>query len=267
MKVEYSEADRRPQKRRRRRHSKLKRIAVAIFSILLVLGFAVALMVTVFFNVTSVKVIGSSIYSSEDIIFASGIVNGDNLLRMSADKIEARIVKNLPYIKEAKIIKSFPDSVGIRVEPVEERYSIVTDSATYIADDNFKVLRVATQTDNDLTRVRGIKSESFTEGLAVNFADKQQRDVFNDILAICSEKGLNITYINIENLVDIVFAIDNKVLVKLGTYSNLAEKMTHLTSVLTTIDKEASLSISLKDYSVINKEAITKYEDISNYIK
>ena len=111
MKVEYSEANRRPQKRRRRRHSKLKKIAVAIISILLVLGIAVVLMVSVFFNVTSVNVIGRSIYSSEDIIFASGIVNGDNLFRLSADDIEARIVKSLPYIKEAEIIKSFPNSV------------------------------------------------------------------------------------------------------------------------------------------------------------
>ncbi len=268
MKVEYSDAERRPvKKRRKKKRSKIKRIITALISILLVLGMAVALMLTVFFNVSSIKVIGSSIYSSEEIIIASGIMSGDNLLRMPSEKIEARIVKALPYIKEAEIIKSFPNTVGIRVEPAEEKVLLIGDNVNYVADENFKILRTVGDQIQDLIRIKGIKTDSFDVGTKVNFTDKQQRDILNDISVICREKGLNLTYINVENLVNISFAIDDKKLVKLGTYSGLSDKMTHLKETLQKIDPSISASISLKAYSSTKKEAIVKYEDIADFIK
>ncbi len=268
MKVEYSDAERRPvKKRRKKKRSKIKRIITAVISILLVLGVAVALMLTVFFNVSSIKVIGSSIYSSEDIIYASGIMSGDNLLRMSSDKIEARIVKALPYIKEAEIIKSFPNTVGIRVEPAEEKILLIGDNVNYVADENYKILRTVDTQIQDLIRIKGIKTDSFDVGGKVNFTDKQQRDVLKDISEICKEKGFNLTYINVENLVDISFAIEDRRLVKLGSYSGLSGKITHLKETLQKIDPSISASISLKEYSSTKKEAIVKYEDIADFIK
>jgi hypothetical protein len=83
-------------------------------------------------------------------------------------------------------------------------------------------------------------------------------------LTICEEKGLNLTYINIENLVDITFAIDDKKLVKIGTYSSLSDKMLHLKETLHKMDPDVTASI---DYSINKKEAIVKYEDIADFIK
>lgn len=268
MKVEYSDAERRPvNRKRKKKRSKVKRIITAVLSILIVLGVAVGLMLTVFFNVSSIKVIGSSIYSTEEIIYASGIMKGNNLLRLPTEKIEARIVKALPYIKEAEIIKSFPDTVGIRVEPAEEKILIIGDNVSFVADENYKILRTASAPIEGLVRIKGIKTETFEEGTRINFADKQQRDVLKDISAICNEKGFNLTYINVENLVDISFAIDDTRLVKLGTYSGLSDKMMHLEATLIRLDPSVSVSISLKEYSASKKEAIVKYEDIADFIK
>ncbi len=267
MKVEYTEGERRPTRKKRKKHSKIKRIIIAVLSILFVLAAVIVLMITVFFNVSSVKVIGSSIYSTEDIIYASGIMNGDNLLRMPSAEIKARIVKALPYIKEAEIIKSFPDAVGIRVEPATEKYLILNDGVNYVADSDFKILRSVTEFNSETVRVKGITAEGFYEGQELQFSDKQQKDVFNDIMSICTEKGLNVTFVNIEKLVDINFAIDDRILVKLGTYSDLSEKLTHLQYMLQSVDTKASASISLKEYSTDNKESVLKYEEIAEFIK
>lgn len=268
MKVEYSDTERRPtNKKRKKKRSKFKRIIAAILSILIVLGVAVGLMLTVFFNVSSIKVIGSSIYSTEEIIYASGIMNGNNLLRLPSDKIEARIVKALPYIKEAEIIKSFPNTVGIRVEPTEEKILIIGENVNYAADESFKLLRTVETPPEGLIRIKGIKTEKTEEGSKIVFSDKQQRDVLKDIWEICDEKGFNLTYINVENLVDISFAIDDTRLVKLGTYSGLSDKMMHLEATLPRLDPSISVSISLKEYSQSKKEAIVKYEDIADFIK
>lgn len=265
MKVEYSDAERRPvKKKRKKKHSKINGIIMAIISILLVLGLAVTLMCTVLFNVSSVEVIGSSVYSSEQVINVSGIMNGDNLFLMPSKKIEAQIIKSLPYIKEAEIIKSFPNSVSIRVEPVEEKFIFINDTEKYVIDNDYKVLRTVNDYTDGLIRIKGVKTEAFYEGVKVEFTDKQQRDVLSDILTICEEKGLNLTYINIENLVDISFAIDDKKLVKIGTYSSLSDKMLHLKESLHKMDPDIEASI---DYSINKKEAIVKYEDIADFIK
>ena len=103
MNVEYSETKRRPQKKKRRRLSKVGKIVVASGSILLVVAITVTLMLTVLFNVSAVKVVGSSIYSFDEIVYASGVMNGDNLFRLPSDEIESRIETALPYVKKPKL--------------------------------------------------------------------------------------------------------------------------------------------------------------------
>ncbi len=267
MKVEYFEKKSKPIKKMKKRNSRLRAIIIAVLLITLILAVSLVLLITVLFKVDTVKVRGSSIYSSDEIIYASGIMNGDNLFIMSKSDIEARIVKSLPYIKEAEIIKLFPNTVSIRVEPVSEKYCILTDTDNFIADESFKILKNSTENQDNLLKIRGIKTENLAQGVKLKFSDKQQRDILNDIMSIAASKGFNLSYINISSLVDISFAIDNRVLVYLGTYSNLSEKMTHLASMYPSVDQEASASISLKDYSADKKEAILKYEDISEYIK
>lgn len=267
MKVEYSENERRPIKKKRKKHSKLKGIIIAVASILSVLGVTVVLMFTVFFKVSSVKVIGSSIYSSDEIIYASGIMTGDNILSMSSDDIEARIVEALPYISTAEIVKSLPDTVGIKVTPNEEKVTVLTDIANYVTDKNYKVLRTVAEADESLVRIRGISAKEFTVGKEIVFEDPQQQDIIKNIVSICEEKALNVTYINISNLVDISFAVDNSLLVKLGSYSEMGQKIAHLKAMYPSIDTNVPASVSLKDYTITNKEAILKYEEIADFIK
>ena len=265
MKVEYSETKRRPQKKKKRRLSKIGKIIIATASILLVVAITVTLMLTVFFNVSAMKVIGSSVYSYDEIIYASGIMNGDNLMRLPSDDIEARIEKALPYVKKAEIIKSYPSTVGIKITPATESVLIETENGIYTADSDYKVLRSVLERPNDLLRIKGIKTDSVKVGDTVKFADKQQKKILNEILSICSEKGFSVQFVNITSLVDIGFLIDSRIYVKLGSYNDLGKKMTHLAESIKDFDKTATASISLENWSLSSKESTMKYEDISKY--
>lgn len=265
MKVEYSETKRRPQKKKRRKLSKIGKIIIAMVSILVVVAITVMLMLTVFFNVSAVKVVGSSIYSYDEIIYASGIMNGDNLMRLPSDDIEARVERALPYVKKAEIIKSFPNTVGIKVTPATESVLLETESGIYTADSDYKVLRSATDRPEGLLRIKGIKADSLKAGNLVKFSDKQQKKILKDILDICSEQGFSVQYVNVSSLVDIGFLIDSHVYVKLGSYNDLDSKMLHLAEVVKNFDKNATASISLENWSASSKESTMKYEDISKY--
>lgn len=267
MKVEYSENVSRVKNKKRRKRSKAKGIIMAVCAVAVVLGVTVALMLTVFFNVAVVKVVGSSIYTADEIIYASGIIQGDNLLRLPTETIEGRIEAALPYIKKADIIKSYPDTAGIKVTPAVESLIIKTNEGRFAADSDYKILRALTEDVDDLPVIRGIVSSEVTPGKILTFDDKQQRDVLNDLIKICSEKGFSVNYIDIESLINISFVIDGRLYVKLGSYNDMSGKITHLAAMLETVDSNVNASISLTEWSVDNKKAVLKYEDITDLVK
>ncbi len=267
MKVEYSETSRRPQKKKRRKLSKVGKILVASGSILLIVAITVTLMLTVLFNVSAVKVVGSSVYSSDEIVYASGIMNGDNLFRLPSDEIVTRIQTALPYVKTVEIEKAFPNTVGIRVTPATESFLVEGENGSYIADADYKVLRSVAERPEKLLRIRGIETKSFDIGKNINFTDKQQKKILDDILKICDEKGISVQFVDIGNLVDICFLMDSRLYVKLGSYNELVAKMEHLAQTIKKINSDVSASISLENWSATTKEAVLRYEDISEFIK
>ena len=267
MKVEYSESGNAPQKKKRKRRLKFKGFVIAVLTLLTVIAVAVALMLTVFFNVSAIKVTGSSIYTENEILIASGIMDGDNIFRMQKEDIEARIEQALPYVKKAEILKSLPESVGIKVTPAEESMALQTEDCIYILDKDYKVLRIANEVPEGMLRLKGIKSSGITVGTNLIFSDKQQSRALADLMAIGSEKGLNIGYVDISSLVDIRFTVDNRLFVKLGSYNYIDGKINHLDAMLKSVDENANASISLEDWAPDNKKAVLKYENINDLMK
>ena len=105
---------------RQRRHSRPKRRRgrfsglYKVLSILIVAA-AVVLACVVFFRVNSVTVEGNVRYTAEEIISASGIQIGDNLVALSRSRVSAAICTQLPYVENVSIRKALPDGVVLKV--------------------------------------------------------------------------------------------------------------------------------------------------------
>ena len=99
--------------RYRRRRGRFSGLYKAL-SILLVAA-AVAVACVVFFRVNSVEVSGNVRYTAEEIIEASGIKTGDNLIGLSRSRVSASICTRLPYVENVNIKKVLPDGVVLRV--------------------------------------------------------------------------------------------------------------------------------------------------------
>lgn len=76
---------------------------------------AVVLCIAIFFKVGSVTVTGNVRYSAEEVIAASGIETGSNLLMVNRSNASAQILARLPYVTEARVRRTLPDSVSIEV--------------------------------------------------------------------------------------------------------------------------------------------------------
>ena len=106
-------ATRRSNKRRRRNRGRFG-LLYKLFSLLIILVVTAA-GCAVFFRVETVTVAGEQRYTSEDVIKASGIEQGDNLFLLNRPGIARRIQVSLPYVEQVSIQRVLPDGVLISV--------------------------------------------------------------------------------------------------------------------------------------------------------
>ena len=140
-------ARRQPQVRRKRKsnmslyYGTVLFIAAVIFAIL---------SVTVFFNVETATVKGSSKYEVEQIIEVSGIKGGDNMIRKNMGKAEEKITSQLIYIETAEIKRKLPSTVEISVTPCVETACMQKDGGFFIVSETGKILKLSEDTQDDL---------------------------------------------------------------------------------------------------------------------
>lgn len=107
------------QKRNSRRRRRGRGSFGPLLRFLSVLLTAVVIVValTLFFKVERIAVSGNSRYTAEEIIAASGVEQGDNLILLDKYQIARELYTKLPYITNVRVNRSFP--TGLRVEVTE----------------------------------------------------------------------------------------------------------------------------------------------------
>lgn len=125
------------QRKRKMRRRKII-LRTVLTAVLLMAGIILAL--TVFFNINKITVSGDAVYSSEDIINASGISQGDNLIFLSKKKVGEAVTQKLPYIGSVTVKRKLPTGVELAVKKTEAAYAVVSDGYYTLVDRNAKVL-------------------------------------------------------------------------------------------------------------------------------
>ena len=101
-------------KRMRRRKRNMNLYAFVVLAI--VAAGVVSASLTFLFTVDNIVISGESeTYTYMEIINASGINAGDNLIRLNTKEAENRILDNMLYVETADITKDFPSTVKINV--------------------------------------------------------------------------------------------------------------------------------------------------------
>ena len=98
--------------------------------IMLAVVAAIVFGVAVFFKVSDVEVQGNTLYSAQQIITASGIEKGDNLLTVNKAEIAGNIMAQLPYVEKVSVGRSMPDTIVLRVEESTVTFAVSTDTNT-----------------------------------------------------------------------------------------------------------------------------------------
>lgn len=148
---------------RQRRHARPRRRRgrfrglYKVLSVLLV-ALAVVVACVVFFRVNSVEVSGNVRYTAEEIIEASGIKTGENLVGLSRSRVSAAICTKLPYVENVTIKKVLPDGVSLKVSERVAAASVESAEGRWLISAQGKLLEkddgaIHSVTINGLTAV------------------------------------------------------------------------------------------------------------------
>ncbi|MBE6845314.1 MAG: FtsQ-type POTRA domain-containing protein [Ruminococcus sp.] len=245
---------------RRRNRNK----ALYIFLVLiLVLGIGVLLSVTLLFNIGKINIKGEVDYSDENIIMASGIEIGDNMVRLDADEAEKNILASMVYIENVDISKKYPDTLEITVEKCIPSANAEYDNGTLLLSPKGKILENNQEAQADLLTVKGLELITYQQGDYIRSADEQKTEIYFDIItALEGCKNSKVVSIDITDKYNIIINYDNRINFEAGNANKIAYKIKLADTVLEDIsdDKKGTMvmigenQISFRGESSASKE-------------
>lgn len=192
-------------------------IAAVIFAIL---------SVTVFFNIETAVVKGSSQYTAEEIIEASGIKGGDNMIRKSMGRAAEKITEELIYIETAEVKRKLPSSVEITVTPCVETACMQKDGGFFVVSETGKILKLTEEPLGSLIIFYGANPAE-DMGLGMKFAseDENKTEVIYDLLSR-SKSGFvsKITSFDVTDRLNISCVYEDRINIELGVISEIDYK-------------------------------------------
>ena len=130
----------------RLRLRRLKRVFLTVAGLLLIClagfgGYTFAN--SSFFDLSEIRITGNTVVSRDEIIAASGLRIGTNLLKISRAQAVMQLL-SLPYVREVELSRVFPDKVEIRITERTPLALINADDRHLVMDENgYCLLEVA----------------------------------------------------------------------------------------------------------------------------
>lgn len=204
-------------------------------SLIVLIIFSV-LSVTVFFNIETAVVMGSSIYTAEEIIDVSGIQGGDNMIRKNLGKAEKAITSELIYIEEAKITRKLPSSVEILVVPCVETASLQDEGGYMIISETGKILRMSEEPAEGTQVFYGSNpAEDLGIGDTFRSEDENKTDVIFELMSLADNEFVSgITSFDVKDRLNINCVYDNRIEIELGVVTDAEYKFRLANEIIST---------------------------------
>lgn len=234
-----------PRRRKRKRKSALfTPLAFVLVCAALIFG------MSVFFRATNIQVTGADSYAPEEIIAASGIENGDNLVFIDRAGAASRIMSKLPYIETAAVHRTMPNTITIEVRESCALAYIAVDGELWALDYGCKALSKTTSAQTGgLIRVIGLTADKPDVGEVITGKDAESAKIeyLATILRELSVRNMaaGVGSMDMTNLADPTFDYDGRFQVKLGKNENVDYKLDRLLSVLEQLDPGDSGTLDL----------------------
>lgn len=241
----------RARKRRRRQTEYRQTGALAKLLVMLAVVAAIVLGVAIFFRVGTVDVQGNTIYSADQVIMASGLEEGDNLLMVNRFAVAGRIKAMMPYVRDVSVSPSLPDTVVIQVRESDVAVLVQSDvGAQWYLNTDGRVMG---------TTVEGFRGQIITvDGVTVTapkagepaVAAEGQSDGLDAALQVIRQMegtGLleQVTKVDASKSYDLVLWCEERLEIRLGGNEDLEYKIQYLQVILEDLEEYQMGTIDL----------------------
>ena len=242
-------------RKRQLSHSSIAYIAlgVLLISVMTVVG------MSAFLRATEIKIDGASIYSIDEVVAASGLSPGDNLMFVNVQNVSQKIRAELPFVESVSVTRILPDTVSIDIVESLAIAKVSSAGWQYVINSSGRVLARAYGSNTDeaeslesigisanLIEIRGLEIEESALGSTLKpvFGAEIKLQYTQDILAALERDGLSdeVSYLDVSNIVNVFFSYMGRYRVILGGStslrpSNIRHNMTRLVESIPTIEE------------------------------
>lgn len=222
--------------RRRRRNMNLYGFIVLI----LVICIGVTISYTFLFNINEIKVSGeASEYTVEEIVEASGIAMGDNLLRIDTEDAEKKILDSLLYIETVDVKRKFPFSLEINVTRCIPAFNISYEMGTLVVSRQGKILENNGYVTEGLPVFYGYEPSETTASKKLVSKDDQKQKIYNELTAAMLKDNENkIVSVDMTDKHETVITYSNDIVFKMGNWNDIPYKLSLAERVMQEVGNE-----------------------------
>ncbi len=225
----YTKNEIRKRQNKKRKLKNSVRNAIITFCVLLAISvIGIVLSLTMFFNITSINISGSGIYTAEQIEQVCGIRTGDNLFLTDSEKSRKLLTEALPYIYDVTFKKKLPATLNIEITDAVAAYAVANEDGTFtLLDDNLKVLENAAQENSvDTIMIKDVLLAASGAGHTVEFENPDALNCIKSIADALKAVGLSdISEISSADKNNNYILYKNRIVLELGDCSNLENKL------------------------------------------
>lgn len=240
----------------------------------------VALSVTVLFNIKTVITEGLTKYAPQAVIEASGVKEGDNLLRVNERAVRKRLLELFPYIEDVSLRRVLPDKLAIEVTEAAVLGACQTDSGYVIVGGTGRILETGvSQPPSDAMTVYGmyIHDAAVNRILGTGFDKEEQEAKEQELASLESlshlveavrETGFSdITLVDFSDPLNMAVVYDGRVLIELGSIADLRYKLQFVSYVLEEQLQEGYQGKVDASYCSTSNSVVTSPGDISQELE
>ena len=221
-----------------------RKIRKYLFHYILLAAFCLAILFvmcyTVFFKLDQIQVNGCSVYSQAQIIDEIGAQKGESLFKVNISNAEKLLAGKLPYVRSIKLSRKFPTTLKVDVQEEEVLGAVYTNEGFAILSTTGKVLETKVLALREgIPRIVGLVGLTYETGGYLRKSDTKDGELLDQIKVLqevqkqlAANQLTDITYYDVGDILNIEVMLEDKLLLKLGSASEMDYKLEFISKVL-----------------------------------
>ena len=211
-------------------------IACLVIALVLLMLYPLARFAMSQLVISEVMIEGNTLYSTDELLIASGLGIGNRLPMFSSDNAEEKILAGMPYIRTCSVSVKLPNILIIKVE--EERAVACTEllGQYYALSADMKILERADAPErfSDLLYIELPFAKRAVVGETLVFEGGENGNYIRNFLDLLSESELKgkVSKVYFDKKFDIVASVDGKYRVLFGSPSDMKMKIAAVAKII-----------------------------------